>query len=96
MSSHGRAATEYREATGCPDIELPEPHPLDFDWRFTESTVGHLLDVCQSHSRQVDRLAILGAPTVLFEAAHRFSADRLSLIDQPNRTMNKLKYIMRK
>jgi hypothetical protein len=41
---------------------LPEPHPLDFDWRFTPKTLSDLGD----RLRRVgaNRVAVLGAPTL--------------------------------
>lgn len=47
-----------RSAFGC----LPEPHPLDFDWRFSARTLSalhHRMNVSSDES-----VAILGAPTL--------------------------------
>lgn len=75
-----------------PDVyeALPIPHPLDFDWRFTKSTISHLLDVCQSRAGCADSLAILGAPTVFFEAVQHFPLDRLRLFDANPLTIHSL------
>lgn len=42
--------------------DLPEPHPLDFDWRFTEHTLACLEKVV--NARNGGQGAILGAPTL--------------------------------
>jgi hypothetical protein len=41
---------------------LPEPHPLDYDWRFTYNTLAHLAG--RLRASPVERVAILGAPTL--------------------------------
>jgi hypothetical protein len=42
--------------------DLPEPHPLDFDWRFADEAI-HLI-VQELRARGVGTTAVLGAPTV--------------------------------
>jgi hypothetical protein len=42
------------------DANLPEPHPLDYDWRFTKETVCLLADRVQHH----DSILIVGVPSV--------------------------------
>jgi len=41
---------------------LPEPHPLDFDWRFTEETLLSLRTILRF--ARLESMAILGAPTL--------------------------------
>jgi hypothetical protein len=41
---------------------LPEPHPLDFDWRFTEETLLSLRTLLRF--ARLESIAILGAPTL--------------------------------
>ena len=41
---------------------LPEPHPLDFDWRFTRSTLNFVKQ--QLNAMPTERIAVLGAPTL--------------------------------
>jgi hypothetical protein len=41
--------------------ELPEPHPLDFDWRFTDDTLANLERILETKCNEG---AILGAPTL--------------------------------
>jgi hypothetical protein len=48
---------------------IPSPHPLDFDWRFDESTIERLTEVLRGH-----RPIALGAPSV---------ARRLEVLGEP-------------
>ena len=50
-------------------IELPVPHPLDFDWRFTPETINYVFHRISSLNHNPQGLCFLGAPT-LFRAAH--------------------------
>jgi hypothetical protein len=70
-SGLGMVGSQADEAvTASPSqTEFPEPHPLDFDWRFHTSTLGFL-------DRRLDELgpgsvAVLGAPTLF-----RYLADQ--------------------
>ena len=49
-------------ATVGPSGGLPEPHPIDFDWRFTDATLSDLERYI--HAAPSDRVAVLGAPTL--------------------------------
>lgn len=44
---------------------LPPPHPLDYDWRFTDSTVEHLLQKCAEVTPSHGTLVLLGTPSLL-------------------------------
>jgi hypothetical protein len=56
---------------------LPEPHPIDFEWRFNETTARHLAE----HAHQLGgRVACLGTPTV-FRHLHSHNPDPV-LIDR--------------
>ncbi|MBE9111940.1 hypothetical protein IQ273_21265 [Nodosilinea sp. LEGE 07298] len=44
---------------------LPSPHPLDYDWRFTDSTVEYLLQKCAEATRPYDTIVLLGTPSLL-------------------------------
>jgi hypothetical protein len=48
----------------APRSDLPVPHPLDYDWRFSASTADHLAAVCERLSARKP-IMLLGAPTVL-------------------------------
>lgn len=55
-------SSKTRRPIHQPSDGLPEPHPLDFDWRFTSKTLVDLGKyISASDSEQV---AILGAPTL--------------------------------
>jgi hypothetical protein len=57
---------------------LPEPHPLDFDWRFTPKTlcdIRRYLDLTD-----VDQVAVLGAPTLYKYLAD--SGSKVQLFDK--------------
>jgi hypothetical protein len=42
---------------------LPDPHPLDFDWRFTRETVARLIAI----TANAKRILVVGAPSVAAE-----------------------------
>jgi hypothetical protein len=48
---------------------LPDPHPLDYDWRWDPRTVRMLLARCIRATRPGDTIALLGTPTLLEAAA---------------------------
>lgn len=47
--------------------ELPEPHPLDYDWRFDLSTARRLATLLSQGSSPRQRILLLGAPSVFLE-----------------------------
>jgi hypothetical protein len=63
-------------------IDLPSPHPLDYDWRFDERTVASLLDRCLELTADGDSIALLGAPSLLRSALERNLARRFVLLDR--------------
>ena len=48
---------------------LPDPHPLDYDWRWDPRTVRMLLARCIQATRPGDTIALLGTPSLLAAAA---------------------------
>ena len=71
-------------------IDLPTPHPLDYDWRFADQTVNQLLSQCESITMPGQALALLGVPTVL-RAAHENAFDReMILLDASGTTVDLL------
>jgi len=62
-------------------MKLPIPHPLDYDWRFSNSAVEHLLDKCLLLSHPDDTVALLGAPSVLRLAIEHKYPRQMTLLD---------------
>jgi len=69
---------------------LPEPHPIDFDWRFTDATLSDLEGYI--HASSAERVAVLGAPT-LFQrlsrsgvSVHLFDKNPQIVISWPSET----------
>jgi hypothetical protein len=48
---------------------LPDPHPLDYDWRWDPRTIRMLLARCIRATRPGDTIALLGTPTLLAATA---------------------------
>jgi hypothetical protein len=57
IGSSGRATTPTPN-------DLPPPHPLDFEWRFTKRTARELLTLAHSLTKPNDRVVLLGTPAV--------------------------------
>lgn len=69
--------------------DLPEPHPLDFDWRFTESTLPLFRTLLQRANSASDNGAILGAPSL-----YKYLIDqgaRVSLFDKNSNILEHLR-----
>ncbi|MCE9551906.1 MAG: hypothetical protein K8T91_00810 [Planctomycetes bacterium] len=60
-------------------FDLPVPHPLDYDWRFTCETVDDLLRICHELG---DSIVCLGTPTFFVAADIDESFPRITLIDR--------------
>ena len=60
-AQEGLSQNCYGRQSG-PKDGLPEPHPLDFDWRFTAQTLSDLTNSLELSSST--RVAVLGAPTL--------------------------------
>lgn len=66
---------------GTHSVVLPPPHPLDYDWRFSDAGVDVLLDACCSLAGRGDRIALLGTPSVLQAAGERQLPYRFALLE---------------
>jgi hypothetical protein len=67
--------------SGSEHFELPEPHPLDYDWRFTPDTARRLALRVVSETPGAGHIALFGVPT-LFDAIARCRSDcRVTLFD---------------
>lgn len=62
-------------------VQLPEPHPLDYDWRFSADTAERLARQVLSQTPGSGRIVLLGVPT-LFDSISRSRNDcRVTLFD---------------
>jgi hypothetical protein len=82
----GLSAVSGALLAGHDDDVLPQPHPLDYDWRFTSDTARWLSDRCVQLSEQGDTIALLGMPTVLKAAAARPHGRRWALLEASTAT----------
>ena len=92
LESTGRISTKVLHKLGEPSHSLdaappskedmPVPHPLDFDWRFTKETRRRLLNMCLSLSSPDDLITFLGCPTVFKESFGIRSQRRFLLLDK--------------
>jgi hypothetical protein len=72
LLADARNAEQTEEASGCRSQQLtensddlPEPHPLDFDWRFSQNALLNLQK--EIRATPDDRIAVLGAPTLFMK-----------------------------
>jgi len=73
----GEAAASARYQIG-----LPVPHPLDFDWRFTDASADALLNLGVDVCRPGETIALLGTPSVYAAAGRANAGRRVILWDQ--------------
>ena len=62
-------------------LRFPVPHPLDYDWRFVESSRQLLLDRAVEFTSAGDRVILLGAPTVFRAALERKIPRAMTLVE---------------
>ncbi|MEB3885518.1 hypothetical protein [Lyngbya sp. CCY1209] len=65
---------------------LPLPHPLDFDWRFTDATADYILKISEKFTAPNETVALLGTPS-LFRAGTRTTYRRQMILLEANLTM---------
>lgn len=83
-----KSAQEMREPLNDSyhQVRLPVPHPLDYDWRFSDSAVQHLLNKCTALTRRGDAIALLGTPSLLRMGIEQSYPRQLILLEA-NRTV---------
>jgi hypothetical protein len=81
-TSKVRAAKVATKPNRLTEESLPEPHQLDFDWRFSEETTNNLAELLSHHAR----VLILGAPSVASILERADSSDVLLIDRQPLQT----------
>jgi hypothetical protein len=62
---------KYVETTYKYKFKLPVPHPLDFEWRFSDTASAYLLNKCENLTGSIDRLIMLGTPSLFRYANER-------------------------
>lgn len=65
--------------------QLPVPHPLDADWRFTAASRAFLLE--RASDVGGDRVLLLGTPTLLAHACGQLDLRRIKLLDRNPKTV---------
>jgi hypothetical protein len=73
---------ELRKDLPARRITLPVPHPLDYDWRFTDEAADRILTATATVTRSGGILAMIGSPSVFRVAAERASRPPLAVIDR--------------
>ena len=64
------ATKQSRDPAACSinlkDNGLPIPHPLDYDWRFSQRTVRDLIEILLKFTTSRDTIALLGCPSIFY------------------------------
>lgn len=68
----------YREHTS---MALPMPHILDYEWRFSKTTIDYLLERCLSITETIDIIGLLGVPSIVQRARELNYPRQLCLFD---------------
>lgn len=64
------------------DVPVSQPHPLDFEWRFTDKTVINLAKYCLSMSDHGDTIGLLGVPSLYRLVQHNNLNRKFYLFDK--------------
>jgi hypothetical protein len=69
-------------------IRLPIPHPLDYDWRFSDIAIKRLLGECLKLTDPGETVALLGTPSVLRTSIEENFPRRMILLDANQKLIN--------
>ncbi|HKQ09497.1 MAG TPA: hypothetical protein VJ464_30530 [Blastocatellia bacterium] len=72
----------------CPKINLPVPHPLDYDWRFSNVAIKRLLNTCLEFTDSGETVILLGTPTLLRTSINENYPRRVALFDASQTIIN--------
>lgn len=78
---------KYKKQQECQehhDVKLPIPHPLDYDWRFSNESIELLLNKFQIISSYDDPIILLGTPSILRFALESKYPRQMILLDANN------------
>lgn len=73
---------------------LPIPHPLDYEWRFCQSSISYLIDKTLSLTRIGDTVALLGVPSVFHEATGCNTLRHFVLLDKNSEIIRRFRKII--
>jgi len=62
--------------------QLPTPHPLDFEWRFADKAIDHLLGKALEITTDQDVIALFGVPSVFWRAMQKGFPRRIVLFEK--------------
>jgi hypothetical protein len=89
-----RRKENYPEYSHFPQISLPESHPLDYDWRFANTTSRFLTELAITENfLNNGSVLLLGAPSVFAEIIQFNPTPQTTLIDKSREFINYLKQI---
>jgi hypothetical protein len=66
---------------------LPPPHPLDYDWRFSEVALERLLQNCIETTSVDDTIVLMGTPS-LFQFIHQHSISQRTVLLDSNKSLS--------
>lgn len=75
--------------------DLPVPHPLDFEWRFTKATSRWLLGVANDLATKGAPVLLYGTPGVALEATVMESTRKITFVGDDNAVTQSLSRIVR-
>lgn len=71
-----------RYALTCATSRLPLPHPLDYEWRFSDAGADAIAELLQVDDRSDPRIALLGTPALAESIARRRPSEDVTLFEQ--------------